>query len=373
LLSSKGYNTVAFSNNYFISEKEFGLSRGFGSVEKDSHRNTFLKKLFCKTRQYVTQTKDNGAYLTSQLVKQWIAKKRSTESPFFLFINLMEAHAPYKHLQNRFLKQYLSSSDIKRLKTINQDRQKYLSRSIEMSENDFDILKSVYNSQISYLDFVIHDLTEFFKSTGILDQSLLIITSDHGDMIGEHQLMHHSYCLYEELIKIPLIFKLPGRSDNGNSYDHLVSLIDIYPTILDAFQINHTAVNEQLQGSNLFLKDNSTNRDFIFVECEKPKNEFQETYPDFDFSVYDRQLLAIRSKQYKYIWASDGNHELYDLENDPSEAINIVQKMPSIQIQMEQKLFDWYNSFEKASFEKTPDDIALNDKVKEHLKGLGYF
>ncbi len=372
LLSSNGYETAAFSNNYFISLDNFGLNRGFLKVEGKQQRNNFISRFLHKGINLLTQSEDSGAAYTNKLLRKWICHERDQQKPFFLFANYMEAHAPYIHIPKTHISKYLSKDEILKLKHINQDRQKYLTRSITMTEEDFKILQSVYDAQIAYLDHRINELMDILKANNLYKNSLIIITSDHGDLIGEHDLMHHSYCVYDELIRVPLIVKQPDNQYPRKNYNYLVSLIDIFPTIVDLLNIKDERIHMQLQGKNLYTHEGQANRQYIFVECEKPKNEFEDTYPDFDFSVYDRQLLSIRSQNYKYIWSSDSKNELYDVIQDPREQHNIITTMPGLAIELENHLFQWYNSFEKSSPEAPPEH-EINNEIREQLKGLGYF
>ena len=372
LLASHSYETAAFSNNFFLSVEDFGLNRGFQKIEGKQHRNDFLSRLLHKGMRLLTGSQDSGAAYTNNSIRRWIRHGRDFDRPFFLFANYMEAHAPYINLPRKYIAKFLSKDEVERLSSINQDRQKYLTRSITMTDDDFRILRSVYDAQIAYLDQTIRNLMEILKANNLFEQSLIIITSDHGDLIGEHGLMHHSYCVYEELIKIPLIVKLPGSCSNGKDYNHLVSLIDIYPTISEILNIKDDSSLRQVQGESLYSRKSEDEREHVFVECEKPKNEFKDTYPGFDFSVYDRQLLAIRSHNYKYIWASDGKHELYDLTHDPAELDNIIATKPDLVSELESRLFTWYNSFEKSSNKTSPED-SIDNEIREQLKGLGYF
>ena len=372
LLASRNYETALFSNNYFIALEDFGLNRGFQTIEGKQHSKDFFSRILHKGMRLLTRSEDSGAAYTNNSIRRWIRHGRDNKRPFFLFVNYMEAHAPYIHLPHKHISQFLSSGEIERLGAINQDRQKYLTRSITMTDDDFRILRSVYDAQIAHLDQTISNLIGILKANNLFEQSLIIITSDHGDLIGEHGLMHHSYCVYEELIKIPLIVKLPGSHAKGKDYNHLVSLLDIFPTISEVLDIKDDPSHQQLQGESLYSPESRDKREYVFVECEKPKNEFKDTYPDFDFSVYDRHLLAIRSHNYKYIWASDGKNELYDLTQDPDEQDNIIDTKPDIAAQLENHLFTWYNSFEKSSNKTSPED-SIDTEIREQLKGLGYF
>lgn len=372
VLSGHGYNTIAFSNNGFISLKEFGLSRGFQTVEGIDYPRNTLRKALLKGQKIAKRTDDIGALATNQFVKNWISRNGSGK-PFFLFLNYMEMHAPYVHVPRKYLHMHVGKAERRLLKNINQDRQKYLTGTSEINEEEFEILRSVYDAQLSYLDFMITSLFAFLKSKSLWDNSMIIVTSDHGDLIGEHGLVHHSYAVYDELIRVPLMVKLPGEQDNGKVNDYLVSSIDIFPAVMDMVGIEDYRANEQLQGQNLFVNTDPMERAYVYAECERPKNEFAETYPGFDFSVYDRQLLAIRSKKYKYIWASDNRHEMFDLENDPSEQHNIINTMPVLADNLRSKLFDWYNSYEKAPCGEGSEEVAVDSEVRQRLQALGYF
>jgi arylsulfatase A-like enzyme len=315
---------------------------------------------------------DCGAATTNIFVKQFINQRSRSDKPFFLFLNYMEAHAPYKNVPKKFLNRFVSREGRIRIKTTNQDRQKYLTHSIEMTEDDFDLLRSFYDTQISYLDLRMHELLDFLKRKGVFDHSMIIITSDHGDMIGEHCLMHHSYCIYDELIKVPIIIKLPGAANQSRSVEDMVSLINITPSIMELLNIKNALFSNQMQASCLPVSGGCSDNGYIFSECEWPKNEFEETYPEFDFTVYNKQYLTIRSREFKFIQSSDGRHELYDIENDPEERINLTREKPEKVKFLHDQLNQWYSSFDKVTFQESecPD---LDEDVKSQLKALGYF
>jgi arylsulfatase A-like enzyme len=370
VLSSVGYQTVAFSNNYFISIPGFGLSRGFEVVEGPQYPKSRIARAILKGTRRVSGTEDQGASNANLFIGNWVKRRSASDGPFFLFANLMEAHAPYIHVRKRHLDSFLTEEQRRRFPQIRQDRQKYLTRNMEISEEDFEILRGVYDAQLAYQDAKVQELLELLGRRNLLDNSLVVITSDHGDMIGEHGLMHHSYCLYEELIRVPLLMKLPGGG--GEERDALVSLVDIFSTVLEVLEIEAPSLREQSQGISLVRDHQDEFRPFVFAECERPKNEFAETYPDFDFSVYDRQLLAIRSHQHKYIWTSDGRDELYDIQKDPCEQRNLIHEEKEKASKLREELLKWYGSLEK-HVDGNGKSVDVDEKVRERLKTLGYF
>jgi arylsulfatase A-like enzyme len=370
-MTSSGYDNVSFSNNFFISVKDFGLSRGFEISEGRNYPRGRLNKAIMKGRQWLGNSLDCGAFATNDFVRKFIQKRKKTDRPFFLFLNYMEAHAPYEHFSKKLLKEFISKEKLHAVANVNQDRQKFLTRSIKMSEQDFLILRAIYDSQISYLDKKIHSLFQLLKQNNAYDNSTIVLLSDHGDMIGEHDLMHHSYCIYDELIKVPLIMKLPGKEFAGTRINEIVSLVDLPLTIIELVGVNNERFKAQQQGTPIPFQGNSQHRDYIYAECERPKNEFEETYPDFDFSVYDKSFLTIRSKKHKYIYASDRKEELFDISKDPGEKENFVMKEAELGSQLKQELFNWYDSLDKSKLET--DDVVVDQEVEDQLKALGYF
>ena len=371
-LSASGYHTIAFANNRFLTEDVFGLSRGFDTIaDLDYPRNRNLRKLH-KAFRILSGTLDCGASMTNRLVMNWLKERKKFGNPFFLFLNFMEAHAPYKHVQRSYLKQFLSPGDRQKFQGINQDRQQYLTRKLKISEDEFLILRSVYDAQIAYIDSRMAELLRFLDMNGFFENSIIVITSDHGDMIGEHDLMHHSYSVYDELIRVPLILFLPDSRSRGKRLGEMVSTIDLPKTLVDLMGIEDGSFRDQQQGRNLPISSDRTPREYIYAECERPKNEFADTYPDFDFSVYDRQLLTIRSRDHKFIWSSDARYEWYDLANDPGERRNLIEEPGDLGERYKSELLNWYEALPKSDISEG-DEIEIDREVQSQLQALGYF
>jgi arylsulfatase A-like enzyme len=373
VLRDEGYRTIVYSNNPFVSAKETGLARGFDIVKGLDYHLRGIKTICWKVFEIVRGIKDNGAYYTNKYIKQWLRKHYLNDFPFFLLIHYLETHAPYKWIPKPYRTAYLENglgfADIKK---VNQDYQKYLVGTIEMKEHDFQILNALYDAEIAYLDFRVNEIFNLLKEMEILDDTLLIITSDHGENIGDHNLMHHAYCLYDTLLKVPLIIRCPEVFPPSSVNFELVSTLDIFPTLMDILNIERKEVKNQLQGKVLVpgkLVQDAT--EFLFAELDRPINEFKDRYPEFDFSVYDRELKSVRTKEYKFIWSSDGKHELYNVMTDPGETCNLIEKEYDTALKLQEIIFEWFNSFPKP--DKEEDTPEINARIKKQLEGLGYF
>ena len=172
--------------------------------------------------------------------------------------------------------------------------------------------KRVYDGEIAYVDHCIGKVIEALKTLEIYDSTLLIVTSDHGEMLGEHGEATHGYFIYQSAIKIPLIVKLPGQHDGRKNAD-LVGLVDIFPTVLGllgiepALAVDGIDLTPALSGRQLPDRDTP-------VYCE---------------SLYATKynangLYGIVTDRWKYIHTT--RPELYDLRSDPAEANNLADR-----------------------------------------------
>ena len=85
----------------------------------------------------------------------------------------------------------------------------YMARELELTEEEFLLVESWYAAAVAYLDFRIGELIQYLKDTGVYDETLIIITADHGENLGEHHLAYHLFCLYDTLIRVPLLMSCP--------------------------------------------------------------------------------------------------------------------------------------------------------------------
>jgi arylsulfatase A-like enzyme len=370
LLRSQGYHTLAICHNAYVS-RTTGLDRGFEKfnpvVEKLPRR---LRKIKRKAESGVAALlgrRDNGARLINKRAIAALRRLQTEERPFFMFTHYLEPHAPYRppRKYNRYLPRGTSAREANR---INQDRVKYLADLVTMYEQDFKILTDLYDGEITYLDTRINQVLSWLEESGMLDQTMVIITADHGENVGDHQLMGHTYCLYDTLLHVPLIIHYPKGITAPGRVEHQVQTLDLLPTILSILGDTSSETYRSLQGHDLL---SSTKHDYTIAEQANPDlTAFYKRFPDVDVSRYDRALKMIRTDRHKYIWCSDGKHELYDLKADPDEESNIISENPDIAKVLDRRLTEWRNSFEAAlPLDQVPE---FDEAVKARLRALGY-
>ena len=187
-------------------------------------------------------------------------------------------------------------------------------------------------------------------------ESLIIITADHGELLGEHGLFGHPSELYENLLRIPLLIKLPDSLSiyiKTKQIDVRVRSVDIVPTILDILEITSET---NLDGCSLL---------------PLIKGELNNIKSIYTISEVGRKKLCVYKKQWKFI-LNDliGEKKLVNIDNDPHEENNLLSVHPNIAHELESYIRKYVAEIESKYVNPTP--MKTNDEIKEKLKSLGY-
>jgi arylsulfatase A-like enzyme len=243
-----------------------------------------------------------------------------------------------------------------------------------MDAEDFAVLHGLYDGEISYVDHRVGQLHAALRDQGLLDNTLFIITSDHGENIGEHGLMDHVYCLYDTLLRVPLIVSGLAEFAPGERVAEQVQTPDLFPTILKVAGIEEEETWRQVQTPPLFPRDvrGQPERPAIaeYLEPQPPVGILRKRYPEFDASRFDRTLRTVRADGYKYIWASDGRDELYEIASDPGEERNLIDAEPDVAARLRKSLEEWLASFSPAR--GGDEELELDAAMRQRLEDLGY-
>jgi len=318
---------------------------------------------------------DKGAGRVNRVVKRWIRRWTTLDRPFFAFIHYMEPHLPYRP-PARFLRQYLDARDAVRARGVNQKPLKYIGKRIPMTGEDFELLGRLYDAEISYTDHCIGEVVDGLRASKLLDNTILVVCSDHGENLGDHGMMDHMFSVHDTITAVPLIVRYPGDTQRGMEHG-LVQTLDIFPTVASLVGRDGSSVNgmdafaAQLQGRP--LPPFGAGRAFAVTELQQvqpPIATLQRRYPGFDWRVYDRSLLALHTATHKYVQGSNGTEELYAIATDPRETTNQLAMDPERAGEMRAQLSSWRDSFAPA----TPTDSLedLDGEIRRRLQDLGY-
>jgi arylsulfatase A-like enzyme len=310
---------------------------------------------------------DSGSAQTVELVQRWFQDDYDAERPFFMFINCVEPHLRVWAPQ-RFRRQFLPPeiSDREALQ-VNQDEfHERLGRVANrpdghMTADDWTILKYLYDGETACLDQRMGLLFDHLRSIGVMDETLLIIISDHGDLVDRRGMMGHHLSLFDDLIHTPLIVRWPVVVPQGQRFAGFVQICDWLPTFIELLNINDDSVKAEMQGVSLVPTwSGQTVRDFAVSEYMKPLQTIERTLrydPDYDFRRILRRWKSIRTHEYKYHWASDGQDMLFDVAADPLERHNLIDVRPEKAAELRQMLERFLMTLKRCDY---------GDKMRNH-------
>ena len=191
---------------------------------------------------------------------------------------------------------------------------------IELTEEDVRRSRLGYYAMTSYFDAKVGGLLAELEEQGLLENTIVIVTSDHGDMVGEHGLwFKRSY--YEWSARVPLIVSWPGRYPEGRRVEQTTSLVDLFPTLLDMLDLPRVPW-EDVDGrsaARLLVKDDPAWKDEAIV--------------DFTSAGAIHPWRAVRQGRYKYVAVHTGDPLLFDLEADPGEWTNLAGRPELAQVE----------------------------------------
>lgn len=368
VLNENGYTTVGLNTNPYMVSKH-GYSRGYTSyfdllpipINKK-------KKLFNKLKLFQFT---NPPYINShRVIKQaakWLRKNRKSK-PFFMWVHFMDTHAPYFPRQPYFsqFSNNISKENISLFKKqFNQIYTKLFKDSNLITLEERQLLINCYDSEIRYLDQTFRNLLTLLKRYHLFDNTLIILTSDHGEEFWEHGRWGHYTRMYDVNIHVPLLIKYLPLTSKGKVVSKQVQNIDIFPTVLSILNIKP---RDYLSGTSLLPlinEGNSAPESVVVSEGGGIQGISVKAYID--------RLYSLRTPKWKYIKnVTQTQKQLYHLEKDPKELNNLADD-PSLQEtikKLDYQLKDLLNS--STEFKKIKKSAEIDRQIIESLKILGY-
>ena len=330
-LAAAGYHTGGFSNNVWTNPTS-GLEQGFQTFEELWREQTSRNEGISKD----VPTDDMGAAQTNRDIFAWLdgLDRQQDDRPFFVFINYFEPHLPYRPTEpfdDDFLPDGVDQGTVRRLRSFYSPREYGYILNVpwmKVPDRDLEILTALYDGEIAYVDSKIGELVEGLRKRGLADDTVLVITSDHGEHLGEHHLLSHKFSVYEPLLHVPLIVWGPGRIPAGRRVASQVQSHRIYGTVLDLAGL----ADPERPSDRPLPAEDETDPGFTFSQLAYPKiflEVVHDKIPGWKTDAVERALDAVRGPRYKLISGSDGGEELYDLVADPGETKNLADAKPA--------------------------------------------
>jgi len=305
ILEVKGYTTAAFIASYVLTEEISGLQHGFNYYYADFPPRVKGTTFKGKFNPLVEKRADT---LTDSML-HWL--EENYKSKFFIWAHYMDPHAPYDP-PSPHDKMY---SELKHsLRDFNIEPHLIHYQAKIESKQNFLYYLSRYYGEISFCDEQLGRLLHFLRLKNLYRNSIIIITADHGESMGEHErFFSHGHNLYQENVCIPLIISFPMAIKTGKKIEIPVNNIDIVPTILKLLKIEPS---KNVQGEDLLA----------FINGQKKKRK-----EPILIQAYAGDGWALIQDKWKFIYQQKGrNYQLFDLSQDPKEQENLSRKYPTI-------------------------------------------
>jgi arylsulfatase A-like enzyme len=323
VMQRRGFATAAIVNSAFL-RKRFGAARGFEFYD------------YQKARQ---------AEAVVDLAQTWLSE--NGQKRFFMMVHMIDPHLPYvppEEFKGKF-------GDVPADAIEASGRKNVVSRLPELTEADRATLVARYDEEIAFVDQQLGRLFGFLEEQGLWKHTLIILTSDHGEELFDHGGFEHGHTMFQEVLGVPLVFWGPGIE--AGRTDAPVSLVDLTPTIYEAMGVK---VDDELSGVSLWE---------ALLAGERPARReilAQNT-------LWSREHKAIISWPYKLILDPKSGHlQLYDLESDPLEKLDLAEDKLAVAQELERRLLG-----RLAGLQASPSDPAvLSEEIEEELRALGY-
>jgi arylsulfatase A-like enzyme len=245
----------------------------------------------------------------------WLSAQND-QQPFFAFLNYYDAHEPYLP-PSPFAEQFGPARP--RGDYVYEIDNANRARKWEMTPAELQIEIDAYDGAIAYLDHSINQLIQELETRQLLDNTIVIVTSDHGEQLGEHGLFDHANSLYIQALHVPLMIVNAARVPGKTRVDHAVTLRDLPATVLDLLGIDNTLFPGESLARYWESGRNATDSDDWLSEINKSGPAKRPWYP-----IADGDMKSVMNEQFHYIRAADGTEELYDIVEDPEENVNLV-------------------------------------------------
>lgn len=337
-LRSRGYRTGAVVSS-FVLDAKFGYGQGFDHYEDDFEAETSsMAARFWEGHAVPEGAFDRPGDVTTDLAEQFL-RDVPKGRPFFLFVHYFDAHEPYHPVEG------------------------FTERFAQGEPGEIDL----YDGEIAFVDAELGRLDRLLERLGVRDDTVLIVTTDHGQGLMDHGDPYHGVDVYEESVRTVFVVRWPRRIPGGGQPIGPVSHVDVLPTVLDLVTPgSHGAL--RLPGRSLAgaLLEGAP------LPAEHPVYLYRQIYPR---PVHLRgndvvgEQFGVRAGRWKYVRGDrDGSEKLFDLESDPQEMRNRAESAPAERARMAELLDAWQSAHPppgRAGAGPSAEDV-------EKLRALGY-
>lgn len=309
VLKQNGYATGGFTGNAGVNGF-FGYSQGFDEY--------FFEK-----------GKFGSMSVSIPKGLEWLQKNKDRK--FFMFLHGYDCHGQgipeggfdYRFVDKGYDKRFIGSKEEQEAL-----REEGLEKGfVSLRDEDVKFWRAIYDEKIQRTDALFKKFLAEYEKMGLMDKTIFVLASDHGTEFHEHKRFDHGFSLYDELIHVPLIIKLP-KQKGGKVIKDQISSIDVMPTILDLLDVKMPDnAKKQMRGASL-------------VSGLKGKDVAKDVFFETDYRLYTYKRGIQTTDGWKFIYTlEDKKRELYNMKKDPGETKNLLEQEPRRAYELEQRVF----------------------------------
>jgi arylsulfatase A-like enzyme len=349
-MSDAGYETAAFHSNPWLALEMTDLTRGFEVLKEET---TTEMTVFGESSQGGPENVRNSS--------EWL-NSRDGSKPFFMFVNILEAHLPYDPPAD-YRREELSDlppDAMIRTRWANE----FNAGVYDPERVNWRNYRRLYAGDVHTADAYLGEILGELKSLGLYEDSVIIVTSDHGENLGDHGLVDHQFGVFETLLAVPLVVRAPGRMAIGTRDDPTM-LSDIYTTVLDIAGVDQEAA---LTHSRSLLQ-RPANRDRpMIAEYSGPPDMLIDLLTEINPELDPEKLMlahaTVRVGDLRLTLASDGSVSLVDQTLSPDHRVNMAASDPA-------KVNTMCGLIPSIELPRG-EPLQIDEKMAEWLKSLGY-
>jgi arylsulfatase A-like enzyme len=403
-LTASGYQTVAMTRHSWLRRKS-GFDQGFSEY----HNNKFSAGLDARS--------------LSLAASDWL--RADGEKPFFLWLHFIDPHLPYtpgypysvlyhpEHLQDSQVKHlrrliatqtdgfaptpyadlsggpyldlvmryYPKNPVLLDLALRRRPRGEIFFGQARYPADAIQQVRDLYDGAVVYTDDNVGRILGVLDELGLTENTLVAVLGDHGEALGEHDLFFtHDFSLYDEVLRVPLVLRMPGRIPPGTIVDQQVRLMDLTPTVLDLLGVGAEAPDAQMEGVS--LAPLLEHRSLPFLPAFAEAAPYRRLFPEQTRVYYQGnrgKWRMVRTERWKLILIphpKGDRFELYDLQSDPDELRNLYDELPGEAGKLWPLLQAWLAEDPDRDVDRSTEEEraleALDPAARQQLETLGY-
>lgn len=386
LLSEVGYRTIGVSENGYAGAAK-GIDERFDDFVKSSpsgvrdflsyqHGMSFLKYALHPREHGPGFTLDKSAhgrqnsFFTTDITKRKLNRVSQSNEPFFCYVHYNDPHHPYSppfSYRDEYIDEIGGTVEaaVTFAERMHDKLYEWMADGVPLSDDEWEMLYAMYDATINYTDACVGALFDFVQKQ--FDDTIVVITADHGDLFGEYGLLGHHMVLHDGLIHVPLVTH--GLPDVDHHISRPTQHIDIMKTLLSIAN----ADTSQFQGYD--IREDSREvavsqdlRGTVDDEEERNYDRIRKYNSNVDLSHLPTSMVtAARTTDFKLVWTEEWS-KLYLL---PDEEEDVSGEYPSVFEDLRSFVNEWMDT-EGEPFEVAPEEAELTEETEEHLREMGY-